>query len=144
MDGAATERKIPVGLIIAGELLFVVAGLRIVGVGRVAELMAFVGVATVVGVALMLGAAFVTATLFKVSFGDLNAAVLKLAGIYLISNGIGALLSGTGLGGLVATAIFFSLMMWLFELEMTYVVVFAVMNWVVQLVVGIAIAGMLR
>ena len=141
MDGAAKERQIPIGLIIAGELAFVAAGLRLVGRG-VGILMAYVGVATVVGTLLMLLAAFITALITRTSFGDLGSAVLKLAGIYLFANGVGALIPTVG--GLIALAVFFSLVVYLFELEGPYAVAFTIVNFVVHLTVGLALRGMLR
>lgn len=88
MDYSLTERKIPIGLIIGGELLFVVAGLIQFG-SKVGLLLAYVGISTVVGTLLMLMAAYVTAAICKVSFGDLLSAALKLAGIYIFSAAAG-------------------------------------------------------
>ncbi len=142
LDHSLTERKIPIGLIIAGELMFVIGGLMLVG-RDVGLLLAFVGIMTVVGTLLMLLTAFVTASIFRVSFGDLGAAALKLAGIYIFSAALGTFLP-PGFAFVIRTAAFVVLMMWLFELELTYVIVFSVVNFVVNLVVGFVLAGMLR
>ncbi|HEX8913161.1 MAG TPA: hypothetical protein VF796_12450 [Humisphaera sp.] len=134
MDHDLKEQKIPLGLIVAGELILVVAGLIKVGAG-VGVLMAFVGVATVVGVLLMLTTAFLAAFLLRVSFGDLWSAVLKLTGIYIFSAALGLTLP-SGFAFLLQSAAFVVLMMWLFELELPYVIAFAVLNFVVNLVAG--------
>ncbi|QOV87405.1 hypothetical protein [Humisphaera borealis] len=141
MDYSLTERKIPIGLIIGGELLFVVAGLIQFG-SKVGLLLAYVGISTVVGTLLMLMAAYVTAAICKVSFGDLLSAALKLAGIYIFSAALGAFLP-SGFGFLVRTTTFVILMMWLFDLELTYVIAFTAVNFVVSLLATFAIAAVL-
>ncbi|MDB5297203.1 MAG: hypothetical protein JWO31_3186 [Phycisphaerales bacterium] len=142
MNAATKDKQLPVGLIVAGELLLVVAAVRVAGSGA-GPLLAYVGVASVVGVLLMLLTAFVVAAGTRQSFGEFDSAALKLAGTYLISNGLAAVLAGTGLGPLIGSAVFFSLMIWLFELELPYAIIFAILYWVVSLIVRLIVAGML-
>lgn len=141
MDHSLTERKIPVGLIIVGELIFVVGGLLKYG-SNVGLLLAFIGISTVVGTLLMLIAAYVTAMVCSISFGDLASAALKLAGIYIFSSALGAFLP-SGYGFLLRTTVFVLLMMWLFDLELTYVIAFTAVNFVVSLLAAFAIAAVL-
>jgi hypothetical protein len=138
---AAKERQIPIGLMIAGLVLFVVAGLFRAGATGTAMMLAALGVVAVIGVGLMLLAAFITASITSVRFGDLRGALLKFAGIYLFSSGVSAVLGGGWLGALISIAVFFSLLVWLFELETPYAVAFTLIYLVVSWVTALAVAG---
>ena len=141
---AAKERQIPLGLIVGGLVLFAAAALFRAGAGGAAVAMGAMGIVAVIGVALMVLAAFITSALTSTSFGDFGAAVLKFAGIYLFSSGVGAVLGGGWLGGLVGTAVFFSLIVYLFELETPYAVAFTIIYWGVSFVAALAVAGAAR
>ena len=141
---AARERQIPLGLIVAGLVLFATAAVFRAGPGGAALAMGAMGIVAVIGVALMVLAAFVTSAITSTSFGDFGAAVLKFAGIYLFSSGVSAILGGGWLGGLVGTAVFFSLIVYLFELETPYAVAFTLIYWVVSFMAALAVTGAAR
>src|SRR6185312_8900392 len=80
---AAKERQIPMILIAVGLALSTIGAIWKLGpAGMPVAIETLVG-ATVLGTGLMLVAAFATAAMIRASFGELNAAILKLAAIYL-------------------------------------------------------------
>ncbi len=141
MNEHAKEREIPIALIAIGVVLYVIAGYRIAGDRGVAAVFLFLTIGAGVGVALMLVAAFITAAITKQSFGDLRSGILKLSAIYLFPSAVGAMMPA-GLGALISLAIFFSLIIWLFELDMVYAVVFSLVLFAVEFSVGLILAKM--
>lgn len=138
MSEADKDRKIPFALIGVGLVLYTVAGFVRFRAKGPAPVLAVVAVGCVVGVALMLAAAFITAKITGTSFGELGSAVLKLAAIYLFPSAVGLFVPGI-VGGLVASVIAFVLLMWLFELELPYAIIFTIVTWVVNFVAALAV-----
>lgn len=143
MTDADKERKIPAVLIAVGVVLYVVAGFLRQGAGGIVSVLVFVGVASAVGVGLMVVAAFITAKITGTSFGELDSAVLKLSAIYLFPSAVAGLIPVPLLNSLVAAAIAFSLLIWLFDLEVPYAIVFTVITWVVNLVAAVVLGAVL-
>jgi hypothetical protein len=141
MKSDPKDVQIPLVLVVLGFLLFAITGYRLSGAGGPAVMMAYIGVATVLGTILMIAAAFVTAKLIGASFGELSTASLKLAAIYIFPAAIGSLMP---FGGFLAFFIWLGLLLWLFELEVYQAVVFAIVLWVVNFLVGLLLVGILR
>lgn len=136
-----TEKQIPLALIFGSAVLLCAAGLVYGGLAGFMAVFNALAIATAVGVLLMLLAAFLTAGLFSVSFGEFGSAVLKLTAIYISAAALAALIPTVG--GLLGSALAFVLLMWLFELEMVYAIVFAVMLWLVQIAAAALTTGLI-
>jgi len=136
----AKEQQIPVVLIIVGLALYVLAAF--VRAGPTGAGATLVGVLIIgsVQTAILIGAAFLVATVFSVSFGNVRSAILKFAAATLVSGGIGAVLP---FGGIVALFVFLGLVMWLFEIELVYVIVLTVAYFVISFGVAIALRAAL-
>ena len=83
-----------------------------------------IGIATVVATFFLTLGCFIAAKLLDTNFGDLRTAVLKLAAIYLMANGVTTMivywLEGMGwfyIYTSVGVGIYWILLMWLFELD---------------------------
>lgn len=137
MSDHAKERQIPLILIILGVGLYVLAAFIRTGPAGVGPTLLAVLIGGLVQTAILIGAALLVATLLGVSFGSVPSAALKFAGAALASGGVAAVIP---FGGIVALFVFLGLIMWLFELELTYAVVLTV----VYLVVSFAVAFVLR
>jgi hypothetical protein len=141
MTDDSRERKIPLILIAAGVLIYVAAAFARAGSAGVGATLVGVLIGGAIQTALLIAAALVVGTLLKVSFGDLPSAALKFAGAALVSGGIATLIP---YGGILALFVFLGLVMWLFEVELTYAVVLTVVYFAVSLAVGFALAAVLR
>jgi hypothetical protein len=104
----ATERRIPLILIAAGLVMYAIAAVIHAGPAGVAPVLFMVVLGGIVQTILLLVAAFLVAMFLKVSFGDMNAAVLKFAGATLASGGLGAIIP---VGGIVAAVVFLALIL---------------------------------
>lgn len=147
---------VPTGLIAVSFVAFVVFTLFFedAGAAGVAIYTAAMGAVFFVKTLLMIGAAFILAPILGVSFGPLWTAILKLAAVAMapdilatiISDSIGA--PGAGLlANSIALAFYWFLISYLFQLEAAeawYVVIgFAVLRWLLTMVLAIVIAGFL-
>ena len=141
MNGAARERQAPIGLIIAGLVVYLFVAFRLAGPRGAPVAMGIVAVAAVLGTGLMLLAAFLTAAITRQSFGELSTGILKLAGIYIFSTAIAGLIPGA-IGILIEDALFFSLLIWLFELEVPYAVVFMLVMMGINLIIGLLVVAL--
>ncbi|HSV14699.1 MAG TPA: hypothetical protein VLI90_10590 [Tepidisphaeraceae bacterium] len=133
-NAAATEKQIPTALIIVGAGLWVLAGFMGYGVRGASNALAAVGLIATVNVVLMIAGAFLTALVLRISFGDLQSAILKLGAIALFPGAVGYLIPGAG--GLIALALYFSLLIWFFELEVYQAIVFTIVLFVIRLLVA--------
>jgi hypothetical protein len=129
------DKQIPLALMGVGVLVLVAQGLFFAGAAGAGATLAALAVVTAIGTAIMVFAAIVTARLIGASFGELGSAVLKFAAIYVFAAALGSLIP---FGGIVVFFVSLGLLMWLFELEMMHAVVFAVVLWVVNVVLAIA------
>lgn len=136
----ATDFIIPLGLLIAGLLLYAVGGMMHVGKRDLQVYMILIAVAAVIETVLRVIAAFITAAVIGTSFGEVKTALLKLAGIFIFVGGFGTLFGGASFIGAIFAL---GLLMWLFEMEMFEAVVFTVISWVVGLGAGLLAAAML-
>ena len=140
MSQNASERQVPLALIVVGLALYAVGAMMHSGSQGVAAVLPVVIVGGMIQTILMILAAFVVASMLKVSFGDFRSAALKFAGAALASGGLGAVIP---LGGLLAALVFLCLIIWLFELEVSYAAVFTVIYFVLALLVGIGVRSAL-
>ncbi len=85
---------------------------------------------------LLVIAAIIVATALKVSFGEVPSAILKFAAAALASGAIATLIP---VGGIVALFIFLGLIMWLFELEITYAIAVTFVYFLASFGVGFAL-----
>lgn len=132
MSEHAKERQIPLILIAVGLALYAVAALVHAGTAGVAPVLAAVLIGGVIETILLIIAAFIVAFFLKVSFGDFRSAILKFAAATLASGGLGAIIP---IWGIVGTIVFLALILWLFELEVPYAIVLAVVNYVLTVAV---------
>lgn len=140
MSEHATERRIPLILIVVGLALYAVAGFVRAGSAAVAPVLMVVILGGIVQTILLIAAAFIVAMMLNVSFGDFRSAVLKFAGATLASGGLGAIIP---FGGIVAAVIFLGLILWLFELEVPYAIVLAVVDFVLSFALAVVIRSAL-
>jgi hypothetical protein len=132
------EVVIPVVLLVAGLLLFW-AGVLWRTNPRVASLtMGFVAVAAALETVLGILAAYVTSSISGISFGELKTAALKLAGILLFTGALAFLIP---LGWIIALFVYLGLLVWLFELDMREALLFAVVLWLMRLLIRFALAA---
>ena len=136
----AKEKQIPIILIVIGLIIWVIVGFARFDVGPL-WIVLIVGIDATVRTLLLIAAAYVTAGLMSVSFGDLRAAFLKFTAVVVFSGAVGAAIP---FGGIIAAVVAFGLLLWLFDLEVYQAVVFTIIYWVVSLVAGIIVAGLLR
>ena len=119
------ERQAPYAMLIAGVAIVVGWGLMHQrSVLDAVALLGWLAIAIILGVALMLLGCFVTAKLLGTSFGELRTALLKLAAIFVFPSAIGWLLP-PWYSTLVATGLYFALLLWLFDLEVYEAAVFS-------------------
>lgn len=139
MTGASTERQIPLLLAAAGIVLYAVAAVTHAGAGGVPLVLFAVLVGAIIQTVLLIAAAFLASAVLNIGFGDLNAAVLKFAGITLFSGAIAALFP---LGGLIGSVLFLVLLLWLFDLEWQYAFALGIAYYVVSLLAAVIIRGL--
>jgi len=137
MSDHAKEQKIPLILVGIGFTLYVLAAFVRTGSAGAGPTLVGVHIGGIVQTALLIVAALLVGTLLSVSFGSVPSAALKFAGAAVLSGGVGAVIP---FGGIVALFVFLRLIMWLFELELTYAVVLTI----VYFVVSFAVAFVLR
>ena len=142
MSEHLTERRIPLILIAAGIVLSAVAAAWRLGLARVPLILLIVAFGTVFGTLLMVAAAYVTAAFTHTGFGELRSAVLKLAAVYLFPSAVSALFP-LWAGLLVSGAISFSLLIWLFDLEVHEAQTFTAVEMAVNLLVVLAIIALI-
>src|SRR4051794_15324432 len=95
-NAAATEKQVPTALIIAGAGLWVLPGFMGNGVRGASNALAAVGLIATVNVVLMIAGAFLTPLVLRISFGDLQSAILTLGAIALFPGAVGYLIPGVG------------------------------------------------
>jgi hypothetical protein len=140
MSDHAKERQIPIILVALGFTLYVLAAFVHTGSQGVGPTLVVVLVGGAVQTAILIGAALLVGTLLSVSFGSVSSAALKFAGAALASGGLAAVIP---FGGIVALFVFLGLIMWLFELELTYAVVLTVVYFVISYAVGLVLRAAL-
>jgi hypothetical protein len=136
MASKTANRPLPLALIGVGVALYVIAALVRTGSSGVMPTLFILWIAGMINCVIMLVVAFVVAALFSVSFGDIPSAILNFAAASLVAGGIAALIP---MGWIIALFVFLGIIMWLFELEMTYAVAFTVIYLFVSWAIGIAI-----
>ncbi len=130
------ETLIPIALIVLGLVILLVLGLS--AGANTGQLLTALALTAIVGTVLMVVTAFLTAKLIKVSFGDRRAAILKFAGIYLISLAIG--LSFTFVGApLIVIVLSFVLILWLFDVTVYQAAIFTLVRWVISVLIALAL-----
>lgn len=120
---ALKDRRAPYALLIAG--VAIVLGNTLIHHGPIDAIAAFgwLAIAMIIGVGLMAVACLITAKLLGTSFGDLGAALLKLAAIFVLPTAVAGLLPPWW-SSLISTALYFALLLWLFDLEVYEAAVF--------------------
>ena len=140
-DAAGTDPKdlwVPVVLIVLGLLMYG-AGVMWKTSAQVAGFaMGLVAAAAVLETVLGIVAAYITSSIGGISFGELRTAALKLAGILLFTGALAFLIP---LGWIIALFIYLGLLVWLFELDMREAVLFAVVLWVIRLLVSFGLSA---
>jgi hypothetical protein len=135
------DSTIPTVLIVIAFILIAIAGYRMGGADGPLQAIMILSIASLITTTLMIFAAFITASLIGVSFGELRTASLKLSAIYLFSTALALFIP---YGGILIFFLWLGLLMWLFELEVYQAVVFSIVLWVVNFLVGLALRGMFR
>jgi len=136
MSDHAKEQKIPLILIAIGFSLYVLAVYLPKGASGVGPTLLAVLIAGIVQTAILIASAFLVGTLLSVNFGAFSSAVLKFAGAALFCGGIGAIIP---FGGIAALFIFLGLIMWLFEMELTYAVILTIVYLVITFAMAVAL-----
>jgi hypothetical protein len=131
--------NVPLILAAIGVALYVLSGFIYKGKLSGSELWLAIAIGAVIRTVLLVIAAIITATVAKISFGDLKSAILKFAGIILFAGGLTSVIP---LGGLIGLFVFLGLIAWLFELEIVYAIVLTVVYALVSFGVGALLASM--
>lgn len=134
MSDHPKERQIPSALIAVGLAMYAIAAIAFAGPRGVPPTLLAVSIGAAVQTALLIAAALIVGSLLSVGFGTMRSAALKFAAVSLVSGGISALVPG---GWIIALFVFLGLVVWLFEIEMTYAVVLTVVYFLVTWLVGI-------
>jgi hypothetical protein len=134
------NRPLPLTLIGIGVALYVVAALVHTGTAGVMPTLVALWIGGMINCVIMLVVAFIVAALFSVSFGDIPSAILNFAAASLCAGAITALIP---MGWIIALFVFLGIIMWLFELEMTYAVTFTVIYLFVSWAIGIGVRSAL-
>jgi hypothetical protein len=142
-EGGATpsdpsEVVVPIVLLVAGLLLFWAGALWRANPKVASLAMGFIAVAAVLETVLGIVAAYATSSISGISFGELRTAALKLAGILVFTGSLAFLIP---FGGLIAFFVYLGLLVWLFELDMREAMLFAVVLWVLRLIIHFALAA---
>jgi len=134
----AREVKIPLALIGLGILLLGVVVWRTPVSGRtsVGDVVTLVAVATAAQVVLMLIGALITSKLIGASFGAMGPAVLKLIAIAIFPDALGAAVNIQGISWVISVALYFILLVYLFDLDTKEALIFTG----VMLLIRIAVA----
>lgn len=134
MSDHPKERQIPYVLIAVGLAMYAIAAIAFAGPRGVAPTLLAVSIGAVVQTALLIAAALIVGSVLSVGFGTMQSAALKFAAVSLVSGGVGVLVPA---GWIIALFVFLGLVVWLFEIEMTYAVVLTVVYFLVTWLVGI-------
>ena len=118
------DRFAPYAMLAVGVLVILARPLIRSGPIDAVAAFGWLAITMIVGVGLMAVGCLITARLLGTVFGEVGPAFLKLAAIFLFPTAIGSLLPPWW-SSLVATALFFGLLLWLFDLEVYEAAVFA-------------------
>lgn len=121
----AKGTKVPLALIVLGFLLLFVVVWRMPARVSIGEVIVRVAVQTVAEVVLMLVGALITAKLIGASFGAMGPAILKLAAIAVFPGALGAAIGIPGISWVISVALYFILLVYLFELDTKEALIFA-------------------
>ena len=131
---------VPIALLVVGLLLYWAGDLWRVNPPAAGRTMGIVAVAAVLETVLGILAAYVTSSISGISFGELGTAALKLAGILVFTGALAFLIP---FGGFIAFFVYLGLLVWLFELDMREAMLFAVVLWIMRLLVGFGLSAAL-
>jgi hypothetical protein len=136
------DRRAPYALLIAG--VAIILGNTLIHHGPLDAIAAFgwLAIWMIIGVGAMAVACLITARLLGTSFGELRAAVLKLAAIFLLPTAV--TVSGflpPWWSTLISTALYFGLLLWLFDLEVYEAAVFTLVMILVRWAIFALISG---
>lgn len=118
------DRLAPYGMLAAGVIIILARPLIQSGPLDAVATFGWLAITMIVGVGLMALGCWITAKLLGTVFGDERVAFVKLAAIFLFPTAIGSLLPPWW-SSLVATALYFGLLLWLFDLDVYEAAVFA-------------------
>ncbi len=135
----AKEIKIPAALLAIATAIFLLYGLFAAGTLGVSVMLVALAFQIFVGVAVGLVACLIASKLIGFSLGTLGPTTLKLAAIYTFPAAVGALIPFVG--WIIALALFFVLLTWLFELEGREAILCSVIVFVVYMGASIFIQG---
>jgi hypothetical protein len=143
-SGALWEWQIPLALLIVGFVTVAVGAFSADGPGGTAGAMVGVVLYLVLDVPLTIAAMYVVASFLGISFGFLNTAILKLAGITLFTLGLNVIGDAVGfpiLGGLLAVIATYFLFSYCFYLEVMETILAVVSISVVLRVLTLMVAA---
>ena len=131
MESFPKEKQIPMALNAVGTGIIVLSAIIKQGSSSISHALTVAMLGGAIQTVLLIAAAFLVAMMLKVSFGELNSAILKFCGITMFCWGLRLILP---MGGFLNLFVFLGLVMWLFELEMPYVIALTVVQWVMGVV----------
>jgi hypothetical protein len=138
------DRRAPYALLIAG--VTIILGNTLIHHGPVDAIAAFgwLAIWMIIGVGAMAIACLITARLLGTSFGELGGAVLKLAAIFVLPTAV--TVSGylsPWWSTVISTALYFGLLLWLFDLEVYEAAVFTLVMLLIRWAIFAFISGRL-
>jgi hypothetical protein len=141
-DAAVRPYLVPLVLLAIGLGLYVAVAFQQAGARSAAVVFGLVLLLGVIETIVGIAVAYAVAMLMGTNFGELKAAFVKFAGIFIFTGALSALIP---FGGLLALLVYLLLLIWLFELEMFEAIVFAIVLGLVRLALAslifAAIAG---
>lgn len=136
-----TEVKAPALLLGIGVIIQVIAGfVGGGGTGAAAVLLAVV-IIIALRLALALPACYLTAKIMNTGFGYLSTAILKLAAIAVFPSAVSMLIPIPVINWLIAVAIYFGLIMWLFQVEFFEAFILTVVIWLMNVLAMFVFVG---
>jgi hypothetical protein len=133
---SAKEHVIPLALLGIGVAILLFIASRLGGQAGVENAIPSLSASIGLGVVLMLVGAVITAKLIGISFGSPVPAVIKLAAIYVFPASLALLVNVAGFSWMINMALYFILLIYLFELDAKEALIFTGVSLLVQLIVG--------
>lgn len=134
----ATEILIPLILLAVGLGIYGIEAARLATARKpFGFFLGLIGFILAMQIVLALVSAFITAKVLSISFGELRTALLKLAGIIVLTGMLSLVIP---YGGFFVLFVYLGLMIWLFGMEIYEAIAFAVIFAVIRFAVMFALA----
>lgn len=132
----------PLALLLIGVVVFVGYGLFL-GEASPSQTLLTLGIITTVQVIIGIIGCYIVASMMSIGFGTLGTASLKLAAVMVFPDAMSLLVPIPFVNWIVALVLYFSLLAWLFSLDVTETFVLVVVLFIIRLLVAFVIMSMI-